>query len=793
MALRPVDGSLIRHEHKVTGQGDVLDANRKVEGSFQGVKDSLASTFGAGGMAAIAANQALQLASSVGALAGSFVELAKSGAAARDVARTFAGLGDAVPAIESLRASVAGVVDDTTLQQFALFGESMGLAAEQSTGLAQRLTVLAEEQGKLSEISEILGQAQESPKEAFKKLGVIIDDSTEQYQGLSEAQKNLLIIQEQSALGTQEQVDAMESAQVAVLGVSAKMANLQSTMEETLSSVLEGSGIFDLISTAIDGASGFIQENSSLFEAMGDIVTKVGGIIGRILAPALERLSFWLEAGLVLIEPFIDGIGLLLDGVDALGSVIPDLNDAAGALFITDMPTFTSNTAKQVDEQASWLDITIKNTEALQREREERAEVQRQIELSKKDRQEENRLKVLAIEAAEREAQQLGAALKVREGLAAATDAAVDKYGSEEDALKALGLERQRFTSAMRDAAAIANDFLVAENAQQEEVFRARQERLQKDAAITQQIIEQLGNRIIAEDTAADAITRTTTALTSRNEAVQESIDLGAMWADAHQSVFGPIRQRQIDQLREWGVTLTEVWGREQEIEEQRRSYWVDQTTRAQQTAEQNAAIAGSFSAIATSMGHLGAASDSYIGQATALSGAFGSMVKGLDTAGDSTASAVAAVAGASAEMAGSVFDSTTAQAALLSIFYGAQGLGLLPNVAAAAPKFAASGAMAIAAGMSFAGSGGARLTGGAGAGGGGAAASAPAAADAGFGTAFDRAPRIEDGAGGGTSVNIYLMSPNSRDAAPVLADWLNEGARSGSGIRLDSSLIEGM
>jgi hypothetical protein len=316
----------------------------------------MGSVFGRAGTAAIAANQALELASRLASLAPAAADFAKAGAAARDVGRSFAALGDAVPALEALQAAVAGTVDATTLQQFALVNQEMELTAETSTGLAQRFTVLAAEQGKLTELSTLLANAQKSPLRALKQLGVQIDLNSEQYKGLSEAQRTQLILQEQAALATQEQVDALDSSQVAILSVEAQLADMESAAQEAFSAFLEGSGVLDLVSQALDRASKFAEENVSLFETAGSILTKVGGIVGRLIVPALERMAFWLEAGLVVLEPFIDGINLLLDGVDALDEIIPDLNDVASDLFVTDLPTFATNTAAMRVEVDSWAE-----------------------------------------------------------------------------------------------------------------------------------------------------------------------------------------------------------------------------------------------------------------------------------------------------------------------------------------------------------------------------------------------------------------------------------------------------
>jgi hypothetical protein len=128
-----------------------------------------------------------------------------------------------------------------------------------------------------------------------------------------------------------------------------------------------------------------------------------------------------------------------------------------------------------------------------------------------------------------------------------------------------------------------------------------------------------------------------------------------------------------------------------------------------------------------------------------------------------------------------------TAEAALRAVFETAVGLSLLPNVVAAGPHFLAAATFGTAAAMSFAGGGGQSVpSGGGGAGPTGGAGPA-------FGTAFDQAPAAAEQEGPGTTVIVQYMSPNSREGFEFLTDQLNEGARNGTGARLDASLIEGL
>jgi hypothetical protein len=784
---REIDGTRIKHTHESVGQGQVAAANRAVGQSFESLGQQMGSVFGRGGTAAIAANQALELAQKIASLGPAAADAAKAGAVARDVARSFAALGDAVPAIEALQAAVAGTVDETTLQQFALLGEEMGLTAEASTGLAQRITLLAEEQGRLGDVSELLARAQKSPMEAFKELGVLIDVNAEQYKGLSEAQRAQVILQEQSALATQEQVDALDSAQASILRVETKLADMTSQAQAAFSEWLEGSGVIDLVSAALNGAAKFIEENASLFETMGDIIVKVGGIIGRLIVPALERMAFWLEAGLVVLEPFIDGINLLLDGVDALDEIIPDLNDVASDLFVTDLPTFATNTAAMRVEVDSWAESMRDLVKDMRDAEKQAQETAREVEAIRTRQFDDQAMRVRRIALAFEEAQALDKVVDANANIEQAVDQLVDAYGDEEGALDALN---QRLDAVDSGARAAQSSLQKTTDPAMIERFRNQRDELNQTAADIRTLSAALSDQIDVRDSITTTVDKETTSIKFNTEAREENIEAAwgqieanNAWAEGL-SAAAMLIGDSLSALREFGTEEGPLPIIAQGMD--------TQAIAAANLTEQNLALAESMDAVGDSFASVVADSDTQLGKFLDGTGkttkALGAMVKGIDAAGDSTASSVSAIAGASASIAGEVFDSTTAQMGLFAVDETAKGFR---DLAAGSPVTAglhwlSAGIFATGAALSFAGGGGRAVsTGGAGAGPAGGAGPA-------FGTAFDQAPSAVEQEGPGTTVFIQLGTVDTEEAGPKLLNILNDTNRTGSGFKLDSGIIEG-
>jgi hypothetical protein len=780
-----IQASVIVHEHKTKGAKELLEVNKRIEVSFEAARQSVAKT--AGGFA-IAANQALELASKVASLAGEVADLAKAGAVARDVAKRFRELGAAVPAMQALQAAVAGTVDETTLQQFALLAEEMGLTAEESTGLAQRITVLATEQGRLSEVNDILKQSLESPKEALKKLGVVVDESNPKFAGLAEQQKNLAIIQDESAKATQDQVDALDSAQINILRVEARLENMVSDLQVAVSEWLEGSGALDMVSAALERASQFVSDHASLFETAGGIVQKVGSIIGRILVPALERMAEWLEIGFLVLDPFLDGVSLLLDGLEALGEFIPSLNDLASDFFITDMPVFESNVKSLREEVDIWADTTRKAVEAARQQ----AVVARDIELSRKNRVNEQAARVVGIKLANDELEQINQIIGANSDLDTAMERLVQRYGDEEGAVDALNQRINAVTRGRADAIALFNKAQAAGQTALASQFQQQLETFDQARTGMQALTAELTKQATERDEITTAVEKETTATKASNEANRERFFLFKAWADAEQAVFAPVRQHRIEQARELATILDEAANREMEG----ALAQADDTAAiaAQNLTEQNIALSESLNLVGDSLASVVSQSGSdferFFAGSMRISKGLGAIVKGVDAAGDSTAGAVSAVAGASAAIAGDVFNSTTAQAALLAVDETAKGFRdlAIPSPVTAGLHFTAAGIFGTVAAMSFLGSGGRSASGG---GGGGGAAGAPSGPT--FAPSMAETSDADDTRPPGTTVIVNYQSPNSREGFEFLTDVLNEGNREGSGARLDADLIEGL
>jgi hypothetical protein len=779
-----VTGARVKHEHVITGQVQVQQANQAVAGSFDQVKSGI-DVFSAS--AVVAANQALELAGKFTGLASSVAEAAEAGAAAADINRSFQALGDAAPGIEALRASVAGVVDDTTLERYAVLNAEMELSAETATAFASRITVLAEEQGRLSEVSDLLARAQRSPLEVMKELGVIIDANSSQYGGLSEAQRNLMVIQEQARKVTKAQIDSMDSASAAILQQKATWDNLVSSVEQGIAAWLQSSGALDAVGEAIEGVQSFLEENAELFESLGRIAMQVADIVGNLLVRAFNVL----ETTLDLLLPVVEGV---LTGLQAVSEFISlDFGESIEEVFITDIPFATSN--------MEGLNTTIANFRDELRLAREEAEKGRIVTEEQVDLVQQ----AFAVE------EQVSALYKENVGdFEDAGRALVANLGSREAALEVLSQQRE----VLENAADLIDEQTDKERAFGAVALKNRIEgqegavsRLAILEEITAQILTQNALELQAIEAAKEAEKRKEEARrkskAAREEAKRDLLAfdelLTELMIDEESSAAAALIAEDAAKAHMFrlgfglGTELRAGFDAFFEEEEELPPIFqgIEATAAATENlAERNAILAGSFSAVASSMSELDFASDSFLGKAGQVSDSMSMMVKGLDQAGDSTASAVAAVAGASAEMAGSVFESTTAQAALLALFYGAQGWALLPNVAAATPKFVASATMATAAAMSFAGVGGKSSSGGS-AGAGAGAGVAPDAA--GFGPSLATDTNTGAQQGPGTSVYVQYVSPNGREGIGPMLSMVNELGRSGAGFVIDAELIEGM
>lgn len=287
-----IQGALIEHEHKTTGQEKVVAANKKVDASFDKTAKSMGALFGPGGVAVIAANQALELARNLTRVAQATGEIAKAGAAAADVAENFAALGKAVPGIEALREATAGVVDDTTLQRWAIWNQQLGATAQETLGAAQATITYLESQGRLAESGEFLTKITQDTIGAAREIGIVVDETTAKYQGLGESQKKLVAFQDIAIRGSQDQVDALDSQSAAVLRADAELKNLESSLQQMAAEFLKDTGLIEAFRDGLESAAKWAEENK---EDISELLTIMIAMAKNGVAPLLTVLGFLVE------------------------------------------------------------------------------------------------------------------------------------------------------------------------------------------------------------------------------------------------------------------------------------------------------------------------------------------------------------------------------------------------------------------------------------------------------------------------------------------------------------------
>jgi hypothetical protein len=764
----------------ITGQVQVEIANKAVSDSFDRVKSGL-DVFSAG--AITAANQALELAGKVRGLATDLIDAAEAGAAAADITRNFKALGDAVPSVDALRESVAGVVDDTTLEQYAILTAEMELSAETATGFANRITILAEEQGRLSEVSDLLARAQRSPLEVFKELGVVIDANSSQYGDLSEAQRNLMVIQEQSRKATQAQVDALDSASAAVLQQKASWDNLVSSVEQGIAAWLQSSGALDAVGEAIEGVQAFLEENAEMFQRLGEIAFRLAGVLGDTLAGAWGVVSVALDVAL----PVIEGIVSILEEVAFIAREVGeflggDFADMLHEVFIEDMPWAESN-VKSVNEVLVEFRAELEAAERAARDLEE-------AEIVSGDLIEQG----VAIQ------QEL--AMMYEENRGNIDDIArslVSQLGSEEAALDILASKQETLENSLdvlrdidkqtasttewelflnRDKLALLEEItseiltqnaLELERVEAEKESEKRREEARRKAKAAREQQRKFEQDLISE------------ALIAQEQEVQEAfrVQLAGMHARNELLDLGTAIMDVVLTQEQLHLDLAE---RSWEVEVRRNENLARKNELLAEAERRSESMTSSLAASLTTL------EDVMIGS-TDTTGMFVDITREMAKAFQESAGASdifdATLAGARTLNAGLVSDKADRAFfdGLFEVAEAARDAVNLNPVGAAGHGFAAASYFAAA---TFGGKGGGGARG-------GASAGRTAAAPAGFGPSLATEPAETGQQGPGTSIFVQYVSPTTRgELGPMLA-MINELGRSGAGAKIDAELIEGL
>jgi hypothetical protein len=573
---------------------------------------------------------------------------------------------------------------------------------------------------------------------------------------------------------------------------------------------------------------------------MGRIVMKVGGIVISNLLPGLERAVFVLEGAVKVLEPVIDGVGLLLEGVDAVAESLPNLDDAATDLFITDMPKFTANTADATEAVDDWGEALKRAAEEARQAKRAAAELAQIEEDAGKQQFNNQAARVQRIDLALKERDAIAEVVSGSVDNAEAVERLIEVYGDEEAAIEALTksvgvLDSGR--AAAQGALQVAGEEAIADT------FREQRDELTGLVNTTDDLITalhlEIDARVGVSETIKDINKQNKEAKKARKERIKDLREfndalpktasmvqaLGAVITDQIYTpadawgtenpgglvglwIAGPDPDPEAfvaagNAIMSLGETITsqlfepaDAWKTENPggilgilIGGEDTPFVLESVDNGLQSiafsASQVGDAFGSMAGGIIAAGHATGAFNDDLSQAIPIASNFGSALAQASNVGEQYDAAISAGKAATAAFV----EDTTAQAALMALFEGAeaarwfatpggQPLGVAHSIAA--------GLYATAAAFSINGSRGRGRRAG-----GGEAETSSEPPDF-TGTAFDQSGTTAQAPTGGTTIIVQYQSPNSREGFEFLTGTLNDGSRMGTGLQLDQSLIRG-
>jgi hypothetical protein len=306
----------------------------RVRKDMQGVQQSqteLGKTFDTSGANMLIMAQKIQMAAAAAKKAWDF---ARQGAQARDIARQFAALGDAVPKIEALREASRNLIDDTSLQQVSHLAAQAGLSADAMEGLTARIAQASLAAGKGAEAQRFLEAAVKGQTATLKEIGIVIDTSDESMKGMTRTQKALQLATELGAEGLRAMGDEVVSSEGKMIALETQFANLKSSAQEQFSVMLESSGIMEEMSGIM----------ATLGEVMGDASDNgVGQMIAQVLAlvsPLIE-IAQWTNKFANQIGELVEAINPFDVAMKALGVELGGFGEIVNDIV---MPALTAIT-----------------------------------------------------------------------------------------------------------------------------------------------------------------------------------------------------------------------------------------------------------------------------------------------------------------------------------------------------------------------------------------------------------------------------------------------------------------
>lgn len=303
-------------------------------GSFSGMLSGLVG----GGLLSGATTALKGLADKFLEVANFVHEFAGEGAIANDVAARFTGN------MQRLNASVAGTLDETTIQRFFEQFQKIGLAEADIENLNKRMTELTYELNDGRSVAEGLKKILEGSAEGMREYGVVIDVASEQFQGLSESQKKLAIALEFANQGKATDLSLMNSQAMAMDQAETQYANFISTLQGFVAETVMSEDVLGTFSELLDMVADLFAENKdvlldlikmgldnlkTLMPVISSGIKLFGGAL-KIVIPILEIFNEYIEYTIWPAKKLAELLG------DLTETKIPDLSmvsdEAAGSL-----------------------------------------------------------------------------------------------------------------------------------------------------------------------------------------------------------------------------------------------------------------------------------------------------------------------------------------------------------------------------------------------------------------------------------------------------------------------------
>jgi len=286
-------------------------ATRETSSGFGG---AAASAGMVGAAFLTAANQAAELAQKAIGAAGALVDFAKAGANAADIGARYSALGDAVATMQALKAATANAVDETSLQRFAALASEYGLTAQEAEAAARGVTVFAARQGRGFEVAKLLNDALKGNVGTLRELGIVVDKSSEAFEGMSAIEKKAAVTKALTTAATKEELEALDSQTIAMAQAKTTFDDLLSNVQVFTAELLVGSGALDGFKEVMAQGQKVLADNREAIATIVGALTRLAEITAGQLIDGFERFVAIAGSLLDVAAPLLDLTTFLADG-----------------------------------------------------------------------------------------------------------------------------------------------------------------------------------------------------------------------------------------------------------------------------------------------------------------------------------------------------------------------------------------------------------------------------------------------------------------------------------------------